>query len=136
VSETYSFEHGMTVEEISGRWAKHGAALEEPHLRLPCSYRRYGGAAYHGMFWWEDLWPYRDLDAILIPELLQSVEEHGWTNPVHVLMGRGGAITVAEGNHRLVVARHLQAHVPVHFEFKKSLPAKQRGVVRRMQVAS
>lgn len=56
--------------------------------------------------------------------LLQQMHTHGWASkePLHLLVDKRGQMQVAEGNHRLAIARELGlSKVSVVFEFRNSI---------------
>jgi hypothetical protein len=112
----YRFQPGMTIEEIAERW-KDWEKLYDARTKLPKLGMRYGGDYYHGMFHWSEVWPYRDLDRKLDPNVLESVKQRGWAKAIKLIVGQNGVIKIADGNHRIRVAKELDAYVPVEFLF-------------------
>jgi len=110
----YDLSPGISIQEIIDRWAKNGEKLYDDRI--------------HGYFSWKELWPYREFSRDTQPkfegdetlrDLEQDIKENGVKSPLLVLIGKNGRALVAEGNHRIFIARKLDLQqVPVHFEFR------------------
>jgi hypothetical protein len=112
----YRLEPGTAIKEVVRRWVDLGQKAYDDSMP-----QLYSSA---------ELWPYRAHHRDWMrPEqkkaLVEEFKEHGWDpeNPLHLEIGRRhGYARIAEGNHRLAIARAIRGvEVPVTFHFHQTV---------------
>jgi len=104
-----------TVEDVLNNWR-----FENKQL--------YDTSDYHKIYKVEDIYKYREYTWTKYngrnseeewDKLYKSMDENGWdvNNPAIIQVGKNGKAKVAEGNHRLAIAKQLNIPVPVRFIF-------------------
>lgn len=118
----YRLERGMTIREVLDRWSKHGerASYRDHHM-----VRTDEAWAFREYTWSRDCSRY---DTGQWDDAVEKMERRGWrtAQAAVVSVGRNGVAKVADGNHRLAIARALGIEeIPVRFDYVESVKLKE-----------
>lgn len=134
----YTLQPGTSVNSVLHSWRIHGSKAYDNSMPI----------------WYsaEDLWKWREFtrtrggdDWMSVEDwdaLVASLKAKGWSvnDPLIMEVGRDGKAKVAEGNHRLAIARQLKIAVPVRFLFEpkvvKTRLARERAARKAAQATA
>ena len=125
---------GESLQEISRRYVENGEKVNDREIEVN-GYKMWAHAVYMlaelihmREYEWdkgESVRLHRHSDESW-DDLSNSLATDGFTQPVHITIGKDGGIRVTEGNHRLAMAQDLHiSMVPVMLHFTLGTPRKK-----------